>query len=177
MIETTLSRVRVAALCLPLALVASCGYGSNNSAPAAPAGSTITVSPDEQAWEVGLGSCTNTFMQDTYFNILVRDASGVPLPGVGIDITLDLSPITSVPPGPPPGGLHVMYLYDDLDGDGFYTDPISAYPTPYYTKTGSSGTKVLRVQYDIGGCLYAGNLNVISGPAFGSGHISVEEAS
>jgi hypothetical protein len=172
MIETTLSRVRVAALCLPLALVASCGSGSsNNSAPAAPAGSTITVSPDEVPWEVTLAACTNTVMQDTYFNILVRDPSGVPLPGVGIDISLDLSPGTFIPPP------QVMYLYDDLDGDGFYTNLISAYPTPYYTKTGSSGTKVLRVQYDLGGCTYAGNLNVFSGPAFGSANISVDEAS
>jgi hypothetical protein len=171
MINTALSGLRVAAFCLPLALVASCGSGSSqNPDPGAPAGATVTVDPFEKAWLVTLGTCTNTFMQDTYFNIVVKNASGVPLPGVGIDVSLDLSPHTFIPPG-----FSVMFLYDDLDGDGFYTDLVSAYPKPYYTKTGSSGTKVLRVQYDIGGCLYGGDLNVITGPAFGNGHISVEE--
>jgi hypothetical protein len=93
---------------------------------------------------------------------------------VGIDVSLDLSPGTNAPP------LQLMYLYDDLDGDGFYTDLISAYSTPYYTKTGSSGTKVLMVRYDLGSsaagsCTYGGNLNVISGPAFGSAHIELKE--
>jgi hypothetical protein len=65
-----------------------------------------------------------------------------------------------------------MYLYDDKDGDGLFTDPITV--LPYYTETGPSGTKLLMVRYDLGGCEYGGNLDVFSGAAYGFGHILVE---
>lgn len=160
----------IALLCLPLGLTVSCG-----SEQGAPPGSTITVSPNEVPWEVALGNCTNTFMHDTYFDIVVKNRNGTLLTGVDIRVTLDLAPGTVTPAGIP--GL--MFLFDDLDEDGTYSDPITTFP--YFTNTGN-GTKTLMVRYDLGSlnagsCTYAGNLNVYSGSAFGSANISVEEAS
>lgn len=160
----------VVLLCLPLGLMVSCGAEQG-----APPGSTITVSPDEVPWEVALGNCTNTFMHDTYFDIVVKSPSGTPLTGVDIRVTLDLAPGSVTPAGIP--GL--MFLFDALDGDNIYDDPITSFP--YFTNTGN-GTKTLMVRYDLGSlnagsCTYAGNLNVYSGTSFGSANISVEEAS
>jgi len=167
MIKVPLSVVRVAAFCLPLALVASCGTDSGGyTAPPAPPGSTITVSPELVEWEVGAGACTNTVMQDTFFNILVQSPNSAPMTGVGIAVSLVLAPGTFIPPP------QVMYLYDDLDGDGLYTNLITVFP--HYTQTGGTGTKMLRVQYDLGGCEYGGNLDVFSGSGYGFGHISVD---
>jgi hypothetical protein len=160
------SVVSVAAFCLPLLLVASCG-----SEQGAPPGSTVTVSPDEVPWAVTLAACDNSVMQDTYFNIVVKSPSGAPLTGVDIRVSLALAPGTFVVPAP---SVPVMYLYDDLDGDDIYTDLITVFP--HFTNTGSSGTKMLRVQYDLTGCTYAGNLDVFSGSSYGTAHISVEEA-
>lgn len=166
MIKLPLSVVRVAVFCLPLALVAGCGPGGGYTAPTAPPGSTITVSPGDVPWTVAVGACTNADMQDTIFNIAVKSPSGTPLTGVGIAVNLVLAPGSAVP------GLQTMYLYDDLGGDGLYTDQITV--LPYYTQTGSSGTKMLMVRYDLGGCEFGGNLDVFSGTAYGFGHISAE---
>lgn len=167
MINTTLSRLRVAAFCLPLTLVASCGTESGGHvAPPAPTGSNLVVNPEEVPWEVGAGICTNTVMQDSYFNIQVRNSSGVALTNVGVALNLVLSPGTFIPP------LQIMYLFDDLDGDGLFTDPITVFP--HYVSTGGAGTKMVMVRYDLGGCEFGGNLDAFSGTAYGFAHISVE---
>ncbi len=165
MIKMPLLVLRVAAFCLPLGLLISCGSeNGGNSAPPAPPGSTITVNPDKVEWDVGGPGCTNTVMQDSYFNIVVRNPNGVPLIGTGLSVSLVLSPGTFVPPP------QVMYLFDDYDGDGYYTDPITVFP--HYVQTGGAGTKMLMVRYDLGGCEYGGNLDVYSGTAYNFGHIS-----
>jgi hypothetical protein len=168
MIKMPLSVVRVAAFCLPLTLVASCGSESG-----APANSTITVSPDEVIWAVTLSTCDNSVLQDTYFNIVVKDPSGALMIGTDISVSLALTPGTLIVPPPPVGFPPLMYLYDDLDGDGLYLNPVTVFP--YYTKTGNFGSKMLRVQYDLSGCTYGGNLDVHSGSAYGSANIKVEE--
>jgi len=169
MIKTPLSLIRAVAFCLPLALVTSCGSGSGSptpGAPEAPTGSTLTVSPDAVPWDIGSSPCDYSVLQDTYFNIVARDPNGAALAGIGLRVSLALAPGTVIftPPYTP------MFLYDDLDGDGFYTDLITSFP--HYTTTGGSGTKLLRVQYDLS-CAYAGNLDVFSGPAYGTANISV----
>ena len=63
-----------------------------------------------------------------------------------------------------------MYLFDDLDGDGRYTDPITVFP--HYIQTGGAGTKTLMVRYDLGGCEFGGNLDVFSGTAYDFARIS-----
>lgn len=162
--------LRVAAYCVSLALLSGCGSASSetggNTAPPAPTGSTITVNPNDIPWTAGPGICDNTVMQDSYFNIVVRSPNGVPLSGVGLSVSLVLAPGTFIPP------LQVMYLYDDLDEDGYFTDLITSYP--HYVQTRGAGTKMLMVRYDLGGCEYGGNLDVYSGTAYGFGHISVE---
>ena len=167
MIKAPLPIVQVTALSLALALVASCGGNKESggcTTPPAPTGSTITVNPPEVLWEVGAGACTNTVMQDSFFTITVRNPSGVALTGVGISATLVLAPGTFVPPP------QVMYLFDDLDGDGRYTDPITAFP--HCAQTGGAGTKTLMVRYDLGGCEFGGNLDVFSGTAYDFARIS-----
>lgn len=161
MIKTALPGVFAVTFCLPLGLLVSCG-----SEQGAPPGSTITVNPEQVPWKVTLAPCTNTDMQDTYFDIVVRSPSGTPLTGVDIRVSLDLAPGSYTPPP------QVMYLFDDENNDGVYDTPITAFP--YFTNTGN-GTKTLMVRYDLGGCTYAGNLNVYSGTSFGSANISVEE--
>ena len=166
MIKMPLLVLRVAAFCFAPALLTSCGSeNGGNSAPPARPGSTITVNPETIEWTVGGPGCTNTVMQDEYFNIVVRNPNGVPLTGVGLSVSLVLAPGTYIPPP------QVMYLYDDLDQDGFFTDLITTYP--HYVQTMGAGTKMLRVQHDLGGCEYGGNLDVFSGTAYGFGHISV----
>lgn len=162
MIKTPLSVVRVAAFCLPLALVASCGSESG-----APANSTITVSPDEVSWKVNAGpGCAGTEFHDTYFTIAVKNPSGAPLSGVDIRVSLDLAPGTYVT-------YPTMLLFDTSDGVT-YNVPITAYP--YFTTTNSVGAKMLMVRYELdAGCIYAGNLNVFSGTSFGSANIRIEE--
>lgn len=170
MIKMPLLVLRVAAFCLPLGLLIGCGTESSetggNNAPPAPPGSTITVNPADIPWTVGAGVCDNTVMQDSFFNIVVRSPNGVPLSGVGLSVSLVLAPGTFVPP------LQVMYLFDDFDEDGDFTDPITTYP--HYVRTRNAGTKMLMVRYDLGGCEYGGNLDVYSGTAYGFGHISAE---
>ena len=160
MIKIPLSVVRVAAFCLPLALVAGCGTE-------APPGSIITVTPDLKEWVISLVTCDNSDMQDTWFNIAVKSPSGTPLAGVDIRVSLDLTLGTFITPPP---SYSAMFLYDTSD-DGVTYVPITAFP--YYTKTGSYGTKTLRVQYDLS-CTYAGDLEVTSGSSFGSANISVD---
>jgi hypothetical protein len=157
MTKTPLSAVRVAAFCLLLA-----GCGEENGAPT---GSTITVSPDLKDWTIGAVACDNSEMQSTFFNIVVKNPNGIPMTGVDIRVSLDLTLGTFITPSP---GYAAMYLYDD---DVSTTDPITTFQ--YFTKTGAAGAKTLRVQYDLT-CTYAGDLEVHSGSSFGSAHISVE---
>ena len=160
MIKTTLSRVRVAAFCL--ALVTGCGSTE------APPGSTITVSPDVKDWAISAVLCDYSAMHDTWFVIAVKSPSGTPVNYVDIWVTLDLAPGTFSSPYTP------MFLYDTADDGVTYNVLITNFP--YQTKTGSYGTKMLRVEYDLS-CTYAGDLEVRSGSAFGSAHIDVELAS
>ena len=162
MIKTPLTVVRVAAFCLPLALVASCG-----SETGAPANSTITVSPDEVPWKVDAGAgCAGTDFHDTYFDIVVKNPSSATLARVDIRVSLDLAPGTYVT-------YPTMRLFDTSDGTT-YNVPITTYP--YFTVTDSFGAKTLMVRYELdAGCIYAGNLNVSSGSSFGSANIRIEE--
>lgn len=154
---------RTAAFLLPLSMIAGCG-AEQGALP----GSTITVNPAKKEWKIGAAPCDNSIMQDDYFNISVLSPNGTPETGMDIRVSLNLAQGTLVFPPPP---LAIMYLYDDLDGDGLYTNLITSFP--HYTNTGNAGTKMLRVQYDLT-CVYGGDLDVYSGTIHGSAHISVD---
>ena len=122
MIKTPLSVVRVAAFCLPLALVASCGSGSQ-----AGQGSEIHLNPDAVAQAVPSNGTSSIANEE--FTIEVRSASGTSQ--VGIDVSIDSPGIlsfvdTSVTPHTytPMGAAGNTYIVN-TGGNGVYTVAVS----------------------------------------------------
>lgn len=145
------------ALTVPMGLLQGCGDKTSS----APSNSSIGISPNGVAWDVGsTPGCSGTVYNFTLFTITVRDSFGNPMDNVTIYVDLDLASSTASP------GIQVMYL---ADADVAQKVPVQV---PYETKTGEFGTKNVQVFVDLG-CEYTGSLKVYSGTAFGSVEIVV----
>lgn len=154
MIKKSLSVVRVAAFCLPLALVASCGSGSD-----AVQGTVINISP------VSLGQ--PTFMDSPnpqvgsansqIYHIQAQSPTG--WAQVGIDVTID------VPTG-----------WRAYEGEHTFAELPSLTPLPntYVAKTGADGTYHVTVYYDwVGGVKGTATiLSAFSGTGYGKTDIT-----
>ena len=156
--------------------------GSENGAPA---GSTIEISPKEKKWDTSATAGPPFSFNDQPIVVTVKGPNGKPLNDVEITVSLDLS-LGTTPPGDA-----LMFLFEDVDGNGVadpagYTGPGSpmaltdlaagALPLPYRTKVGAFGSKqfVLRMAFFGGILSYKGDLNVVSGSAFGSANFEVK---
>lgn len=122
MIETTLSRVRVAALCLLLALVASCGSGSE-----AVQNTVVNIDPPAVGQAVPANG-TSSIVNEV-FTIEAKSPSGYPQIGVqmmvsspGVLSTVDksVSPTVFTPMGAA-GNTYIV----TTDSNGVYTIAVS----------------------------------------------------
>jgi hypothetical protein len=135
-------------------LVSSCGAGDNE----APTGSEITITPESLAWTGGSSVITtiNPF-------VISVSIDGQPVTDTEVDVFLDLSPGSVVPPG-----TTVMVLADENQ------DPLTV---PARLTTDGSGTITVYVFADIGGTLeYNGSLQAFSGSSSALAPITVEVA-
>ncbi len=150
---------------LPL-ILAGCGKG--NDAP--PAG-TIAVQASTTSWNVPASGSVNTL---SYVSqpvlVTVRDSSGIPLTGIAVTLSLDLSS------GTVPVGNEAMAMYlTDPNGIPQPT-PVTS---PIVVKTGNSGTIALWILMAIGGdgatfdYNYKGTLYADSGALQGMATLSV----
>lgn len=134
MIKTPLSVVRVAAFCLPLALVASCGSGSE-----AVQGTSVKFYPAELgSIQLDIESAgAYQFMQT--FRVELRSPSGYPQ--IGAEVTIE-SP-------------HALYLEanavtcDPLTSVCTITPGATPLPHPYVTTTDSNGTAQVTVLFNL----------------------------
>lgn len=124
MIKLSLSVVRVAAFCVPLVLVASCGSGSGAQAVQ---GSKIVISPDATAQTVIVGN-TGVITTKPY-TITLLSPTGYP--EIGVDLLISspgflyfadtsVDPVTFAPLGAM-GSSHTV----TTDGSGKYTVAVS----------------------------------------------------
>ena len=148
MIKKALTVVRVSAFCLPLALVASCGSGSE-----AVQGSTVVFSPVDVNVLVGPTSPAgdSTIIQDIY-TIQLRSPSGYPQ--IGTEMLIDSG----------------ATLYD-VSGSGT-TAVFTLAPTvngTYRVTTDSNGTYTIAVSYTVSGgpSRNVTIIEVFSGTAYG----------
>ncbi|MHB8455476.1 MAG: hypothetical protein ACYDDO_12440 [Acidiferrobacterales bacterium] len=150
---------------LPL-ILAGCGKG--NDAP--PAG-TITIQASTTSWNVPASGSVNTI---SYVSqpvlVTVRDSSGIPLTGIAVTLSLDLSS------GTVPVGSEDMAMY--LTDPNGIPKPASV-TSPIVEKTGSSGTIALWIVMATGGngttfdYNYKGILYADSGALQGTASLSV----
>jgi hypothetical protein len=148
-------------------LITACGSESG-----APAGSTVDVQLAQKEWAyTGVASFI-----DQPVIITVRGPNGTPVNDVDVTVSLDLSS------GTVPLGNEAMFLFEDEDENGVpdsgvYSGPVpptiasmsvGALALPYLTSVGDFGTKhfVLRMSLGVYS-FYRGNLNAVSGSAFG----------
>lgn len=157
-------------MALPLALMAGCGSGGKAQAPI---GSSITINPSSVSWLVTVPPATTTACAagQQYFyhelNISVLGPNGKPINNAQIYVTLDLTLETS--------SSDTQRLYDDptwVQADPPLKVPTGRVAGSYVTSTGDYGNKKLVVA--VQACTHAGNLNISSGPAFGTMHIDVK---
>jgi hypothetical protein len=120
MIKLPLSVVRVAALCLPMMLVASCGSGDN-----APNGGTIISSPTGYTVSVPYTGAGTIFQSSPFsFTISLKTASGAPVSDTAVYVIASLDPTFSVP----------TQIYVTDTSTGITTGPITiTAPYPVYT--------------------------------------------
>ena len=148
MIKKSLSVVRVAAFCLPLVLVASCGTGSE-----AVQGSTVVFSPVDVTVPVGPTSPAGdaTIIQDIY-TIQLRAPNGSPQ--VGTEILIDSGAL--------------LYDVDSSSGTAVFTLAPTVNGT-YRVKTNASGTYTIAVSYTVlgGASRNITIIEVFSGTAYG----------
>ena len=146
MIKTPLSLIRVAAFCLPLALVASCGSEAVQN-------STIVISPVDVLVLIGPTSPAGdaTIIQDIY-TIQVRSPSGNAQ--VGTEILIDSSAL--------------LYDVDSSSGTAVFTLAPTVNGT-YRVRTNSNGVYTIAVSYTISGGPSRGVtiFEVFSGTAYG----------
>ena len=132
-----------------LLVLSACG-GKGDSAPAT---ATLTISPSESA--VTDGSTTSTWSTQ-YFTIVVKDAQGIPLS----DVALDISYSWAIP-----SAYGAVQLYDG-------NTPVDS---PMEATTDENGEYVRRFDFQSGGGLeYSGPLEVRSGSLFGAADFSVD---
>ena len=166
MMKTPLSIVRVAALCVPLVLVASCGGDGSSALP----GSTVSIQVPETTWNVPYGALLST--QNEPVLISLKSSTGYQLGGSDIHISLDLSPASYSGTTPP------MRLFEENSpGDNNFTKELT--PMPYTTQTDGSGNKVLLLNMRLGSGAgtnpsYKGTLYVYSGSAVGTSSFEVK---
>jgi len=149
MIETTLSRIRVAALCLPLALVASCG----SSGTEAVQGTTVVISP--QAIGVPVTESLGSALVAQLYDIQLRSPSG----GAQIDVQMTIDSDGTV------------YEVDKS------TTPFTLIlrNPPYLTTTGSTGVETVAVDFAVPAA-FSGEITVLevySGTAYGRTNVVV----
>ena len=132
-----------------LLVLSACG-GKGDQAPAT---ATLTISPTEST--VTNGSDIS-MVSTQYFTIVVKDAQGIPLS----DVALDISYAWAVPNA---------YGFVQLrDGE-------TAVDSPMEATTDENGEYHLRFDFQSGGGLkYSASLEVTSGALFGSADFSVE---
>lgn len=162
MIKKPLFVVRVAAFCLPLALVASCGGGDGS---AALPGNTITIQATTTTWNVAFLAPAG--FQTEPVLISLKSRTGFQLGTNDIHVLLDLSPGTYTGPA-------AMRLFDETSpGSNNYTTELVT--MPYTTQTDASGNKVLMLTMDLtGGSSYKGVLYVYSGSVVGTSTFEVK---
>lgn len=165
----------VGSLILFAGLLNGCGNDPN-----APEDGSLVISTADISWDIGAaGGCTGSYpptrAQNHFFDITVYDSSGQPLGNVDLEITLVLTDNSNT-------GATRVWLFDDVDEDGFLDDTVgsdefvteSTDPTPYLTTTDQFGNKRMWLVLEIGGsCSYTGHVNVFSGPLHDSLEFSV----
>jgi len=151
MIKTPLSVIRVAAFCLPLALVTSCGSGSE-----AVQDSTININPD--VWTQQTGPLNPACSKVLHYRIEVRSETGYPQ--VGVQMLIDS-----------PNGFLVYEGSLTPTAAACGETIVGAIPKvpPYYATTGAMGGYDVTVVVDwIGGQdVTATAVNVFSGTSYG----------
>jgi len=149
MIETTLSRIRVAALCLPLALVASCGSGSE-------AVQNTVVNVDPSAVAQPTTPTVGASLSQHIFTIELRSPTGYPQ--IGTELLVDT----------PSGG--TLYTVDTSTTPPTLTPVLS----PYRTTTGSNGVATVALDFSVGpganGAVTV--LGIFSGTAYGNVNVT-----
>jgi hypothetical protein len=146
MIKSPLSVVRIAVFCLPLALVASCGSGSQ-----AVEGTIIKFGPDAftQLTHTSPGLPSTLDHLHTLVTISLLSQTGYPQ--IGTQLTVDTS--------------GTLYIVDNSTNPVTYT----AVATPYVTTTDSSGTLAVALDFSVpaGTTGAVTVLYAISGTAYG----------
>jgi hypothetical protein len=135
MIKMPLSVVRVAAFCLPLALVASCGGSDDN----APNGGTITSSPSGYTSTVIFNNVGGVFAGGPYsFTISLKTASGVPVTNTAIYVIAPQDPPSMVP----------TQIWVTDTSTGVTSGPITIV-APYPVDTDAAGTIQIQVSIPV----------------------------
>jgi len=155
-------------LLLPIlsAFVLSCSTSDN---PAAPYGSTITISPSsvsieytEATMTVTVDSTKTTYTwfgprwYSQYYTIVVKDENGKPMDGVKLNISYLWAS---------PSQFYAVQLYDGGERVN----------SPFDAKTDKYGTYILRADFLLGVGDYKADIEVRSGANFGSSTFEVKK--
>lgn len=148
-------------LLLPILSLFIISCGASN--PAAPYGSTITISPSS----VSVAYTKSTYTVDDveytwfgpvwytqYYTIVVTDENGKPMDGVNINISHFLAS---------PASYNTVQFYNNGE----------RVSSPFTVKTNKYGAYDLRMDFNIGAGKYKGNIEVRSGANFGSSTFEV----
>ena len=124
------------------------GCGASNNPP--PSGS-ITLQTTSKNWAFTAGAPVTLLFQPEV--VTVKDSNGIPLKGVNVILSLDLSAGTSTSP------VMSIYLADPTTGQ-----PVTPITTPTDVMTSNTGTIDLWVGMEVGGTSsYSGLLYAYSG--------------
>ncbi len=144
-------RQTLAGLMLLVLSVTISGCGARNTQ--APPTGSITIKPTSISWAVSVLPATYTY-ESELMTVAVSGSNGLPLAGVYVTLTLDLSSSTSTSP------VMNMYTLNPL------TNPTTAVPlsSPVELKTDNNGNVVVWIYMATGnGVAYKGYLNAVSG--------------
>ena len=158
-------------LMVSLAAISGCNDVTSNQLPP---NTEVRVNPKEIKWKIadtgGVCNFDPDYYQDETVSIMVVNEAGNYIPDAEINVTLDLSENTF-------GGVPVLALYDDINGNGVVDGPeelvsgntMGSYQTHTDSKTGSK-MLIVRVNFS---CEYSGSLYVIADGFMGSTSIIV----